>query len=263
MAPQYKDFNKDVKDLLNKNYSKPGAWSLESKLKGGDIVVNPKADDKGVNVDFEFLCPITGCVDIKVNANGNGDIKPKFTYKKDGHKVELALKALELDVGVAELVYEGTVAGVVINNKATTTTNEFAVAYQVCTPAAIGFQLNCKKGDSMPTWAAGVQYKDGGKQVTLSTKALKSFTTGALFPATLGGYDVKFAAQVDCQKGKAAYKVGAQFDAYKGLTVKVSATPAGEVAVALIHKFATGWKVAATSELTNCCTKLGVALTLE
>jgi hypothetical protein len=96
MATQFKDFSKEVKDLLNKNHSKIGSWSLESKLKGDGVKLNPKADNKGVNVDVEFKCPITGLADIKVNANGNGDIKPKATYKKGQSKYEVAYNGADV-----------------------------------------------------------------------------------------------------------------------------------------------------------------------
>ena len=265
MAKMFKDFNKDVKDLLTKNYTPTGTWKMESKMKGtkNSIIVNPKADAKGVNVDVEFKCPLTG-LDTKTNINHKGVVNPKLTYKANGHKVEVAMADLKLDAGLASVVYEGTVAGIVIYDKVTTKALEAGASYQVVPQVAVGGQIvvDAKKQE-LKDYQLGLLYADKGYVVALTTKNLKTFTSGALAPFSFGDYKAKAAVQVDCGKGKATGKVGLECNVCPCVQIKISATNAGEVAMAFVHKFSTGWKAATTMELHHCWCKLGLSLTLE
>jgi hypothetical protein len=293
MTLHFRDFNKDVKELLIKNYSKPGNWSLESKLKGGDIVVNPKADNKGVNVDVEFKCPRG--VDVKVNANGNGDIKPNVTYKKDGHKVELAFKALKFahpgdkafgaallapklkyegkahkvevefkKLASSHLSYEGTVGPTAVHYRSTPSDGaELGCATRVSKRYTAGACLRVSKGGVVQPPELGVTYRRNKARQQLSALA----SSGTLAISAMGYrkvYDrtVKMAALAE-YGAKAAKCKAAVHVKWSGKTdVLLSINEACDVAVVVNRKVTKHCRCQLTYDW-RWPTRLGIALTLD
>lgn len=112
MATVYKDFGKEVKDILTKNVAegkeadkKLGGfplpiWKVESKLKTGKdkcVVVNPIADKNGVTAAVEFTadCVVPGVAGKLVLADGGVTAwSPTLSYSCCGRKLEVTTKDL-------------------------------------------------------------------------------------------------------------------------------------------------------------------------
>lgn len=260
MAKLFKDFNKDTKDLLSKNYQEAGSWKVESKGKAGDKtwVINPTADAKGISVDVDYNMKEYN-LKTKTNLASNGNVKPKITWEQKGHKVETTVMSLSADAKF-EIVYEGVLGDLAAYDKVTRDGCEAGVSYPVG-PIAVGGSANFAFGKGLKSWSAGARWAQDGRVVNFTTTGLKTFTTGVYSPLVVAGHKAVVAAQIDCGGGKFKATVGTEA-ALCCFKLRVKATNAGDVSFAVIKEFADKWKAAVSMNLNECC-KFGVLLTRE
>ena len=196
----YKDFNKDVKDLLTKNYMDAGKWKVEAKFKAGKdtLYVNPQAamnkagTDLTVDVHYNLgCCPVK----TKTKVTPDGGVKPTITYEKDGHKVEVsATKA----INDYEISYEGKFGNFAVHDKLTKNVAEGFVSTVVAPHCQAGGGISYNIGSGALSWTIGARYSNAGYLYNLVVKDLKTFVTGVGAPVTVAGQKVKVAAQFDC-----------------------------------------------------------------
>ena len=204
----YKDFNKDVKDLLTKNYTDAGVWKAEGKKKGpkDQLFINVNGtSSSAVNVDAEFNP--SGC-GAKVKVNVDPALKWKLTasYEEKGHKVEVVTdKALNYEVS-----YDGKVAGVAISEKLTTKSVETGLSYAVAKQVEVGGSAAFAFKDSSLKWALGVRYACGKYLANVQTTQLQKYVTGVSLPVPFAGKTATVAAQVECGQGAFAATVGTE-----------------------------------------------------
>lgn len=271
MAKHFKDFTKEAKDLLSKNYAAPEAWKIESKEKGPDrtFVLSPVADFKAPNkgvlsVDVDYNLKDLK-LKTKTNITSTGAVKPKVTYDfAPNQKVEATLMQLSAQSDF-EIVYEGVVQGAMFYDKVTKTRAEGAVAYPVIPALTVGGSLTWSlKESQLESWSVGARYVDPRAIVSLVAKDLKTFTTAVYVPVP-ATCKALLSAITTCGNGVFSFEVGAEgklnelgFDA----TVRAKVNQKGEVSFALIKKFVGNW-TAAVSTTTKDVTKFGVQLTRE
>lgn len=254
----YKDFNKDVKDLLTKNYTDAGKWKVESKFKGAkdQLFINPQATNNGATLDVEYqtsACPTK----VKLNVNPALDATVTVTYEDKGHKVEVSTNK---DLAY-EVAYELKYQQFRFNDKLTTKAVESGVAFSVAPHCQVGGGITYGLKDSKLSWSAGVRYSDAGRLVSVVTNQLKTYTTGLLVPFTVANRKVTAAAQVDC---------GSKFTATVGVetgcvfcpasTARVRVNNEGKWAFAHITKLPDNWKAAISID---AALKPGLTLTRE
>lgn len=237
----YKDFNKEPKDLLTKNYQDAAKWKVESKFKGGkDVVyVNPQASNDGVNVDVEYNLS-SFPAKLKLNVNPSLDTKLTTTYEQFG-KVEVAVTGN----GDYEVNYENKFGDISVNDKLTKKAAEAGVSYSVAKFCAVGAGIVYNLEKSALTWSAGVRYAQKGAVVDIVTNNLQTYTTGVLYPVTVGGRKVSLAAQVDCGKGfkgTAGAELGCLFCPANTLRFRINNN--FKWGVAYIAKLSDNWKAA-------------------
>ncbi|RNF05734.1 voltage-dependent anion-selective channel, partial [Trypanosoma conorhini] len=91
----YKDFHKDVNDMLTKSYSESEKWKVESKFKGpkDTLFVNPTATSDGkFSVDVEYAPSQCGAA---VKATLQPYVRSAgltVSYRYRGHKVEAVVR---------------------------------------------------------------------------------------------------------------------------------------------------------------------------
>lgn len=271
MAKQFKDFNKEAKDLLTKNYPAAGTWKIEAKEKGGDrtFVLSPTADWKGASkaslaVDIDYNMK-EYALKTKTNVNANGNVKPKVTYDCcPGHKIEATLNSLSADSDF-EITYEGAVAGALVYDKVTKTQAEAQLAYPVG-PVVVGASVVFAYEKGLKSWGVGARYSDKMFTASLVTKDLKTYTTAVYAPLSISGNKILVGAQVDCGHNKCDVTVGAEANlaCCCGIDAKlrVKATQAGAVSLSVIRKFVNNWTATIAVEVKDV-TKFGVQLTRE
>lgn len=93
MATLYKDFEKDSKDLLTKNFNKSGEWKIENKAKAakGTYAVGTTSNARGdVSVDIEGLTADGACYGkLTVTPKELHDFKATVRAENlQGHKIE-------------------------------------------------------------------------------------------------------------------------------------------------------------------------------
>lgn len=267
MAKHFKDFNKEVKDFLTKNYEKSGEWKIENKTKCTEdktLWVNPKADAKGISVDVEFNVKE---YNIKTKTNvSNGKVAPKVTYECCDHKVDVGVDKLASDAKY-EVEYEGTVAGAKLYDKLTPKDFTCGVGYKVAKFCQVGASATIAlPSPKLSTYSFGARYlDDDGRQLTLLAKDLKHYTTGAIFPLPeIAGVKAKLGAQVDCGHKEFTYAVGLEFPCLlvKDATWKLKVNEKMEASAALLLKLNDKWKAAISTTCAECC-KFGVSFTRE
>lgn len=258
--PFYKDYNKDVKDLLTKNYGT--AWKIETKFKGAEqtVFINPGATSKGVTVDVQYnMKPFKTVTTV----DDKGGVKPKVTYEKDGHKVEAWVDRTK----AFEVAYEGKFPGdVMVHDKLTAKAADAYVSakYQQFSVGG-GLCYNIEKS-TLKSWGAGLHYADKGIVANLTTEALKTYTTGVLFPLTISGQKFSFAAQTICGHDKFEWAVGTEGDCFliKGAKFRARIDNTLKVAFAHIDKLSDCWKAATSVEIASKdSVKVGVTFTRE
>lgn len=259
MPPQFKDFNKDVKDLLTKNHVALGEWKLESKFKGPDaqLYINPQVVKGHMTVDLEFGMKEHGAK-AKVSVGQSKLLEQAVvTWEKQGHKVEATTKG--------ELTYELQRGQFAMLDKLTKSRLEAAASWQCCSPAVLGASAAYDyQSNALAAYAVGFRYVQAPYTVNVTADLKeKKFTTGAVIPIE----KVKTAIQADCKvSGEATVTAGAQFTCPFGnvITVKATKLPnhAVEASVNILRKFADGWKAALTLT-TKDYKKIGVYVVRE
>jgi len=265
-AKFFKDFNKDTKDLLTKQYIPAGDWKMESKIKPADrtFIINPGFEAKGgktkLSVDVDYNVKEYS-VETKTTFTNDGNIKPKLTWKNSWAKVEFTLNKLAIDTDF-ELVDEITYGDAALYGKFTKAAGEVSAAYAVCTPATIGAGVKFGLNGALKGWSAGVRATHDGYIVNVTTEALKTYTTGVFAPVKIAGQSVKLAAQVDCgNKDKFDVAVGFEVPV-SDFTLKVKTNKNFNTTVALVRKFAEKWTAAASFSL-DSVPSFGLTLTRE
>ena len=270
MAKQFKDFNKEAKDLLTKNYPVGGTWKFEAKEKAADRTptVSTTADwsAKGANLsaDLEYNMK-EFALDTKTTFTQDGAVKPKITYKPAaGHKVEASLKGLSADADF-EIVYEGNLSGALVMDKITKKAAEVQVAYAVSN-FSVGAGATYAFNKGLAGWSAGVRFVQAGITGSVVTKDAKTYTTGLYYPLKLSCCTVKTAVQVDCGNGKSNVVVGAEAPlacCNLPLTLRAKVAQDASCAVSVIKKLANNWTAVLSVQYKGSVSKVGVQLTRE
>ena len=239
----YKDFNKDVKDLLTKNFSEEGKWKVETKFKGGKdtLFVNPQGTNAGLSVDVEYNPSCCGAK-VKVNVAPKNALKLTASYEDKGHKVEVVT---DKDLAY-EVSYEGKVAGFALNDKLTGKEVDAGVSYGVAKHCQVGAGVTFGLKDSSLKWSAGARYADAGRLVTLQTFQLQKYLTGVYLPLTVLGKKATVGAQVDCGHNAFAVTAGLEIPCilFPNNNLRVRVTDKLAWAAAYIAKFPNSWKAA-------------------
>lgn len=255
----FKDFRKDVKDLLTKNYTDAGTWKLESKFKGpkDTVFINPQAGPKGVALDVEYTlsaCPTK----LKLNLTPACDAKLTATYDEKGQKAEVVVEK----TGAFEAVLEGKVATASINTKFTAKAAEFGVAVPTISNLALGAGATYAFAGSAVNWTAGARWSDSRFTLSVLTAGLKTYTTSLLVPVAIQGFKETLAAEVECGGGNFKWTVGADMACIlcNKNTLRLRVDNNFKWALAYVAKFADGWKAAVT---VDAALKPGLTLTHE
>lgn len=256
----YKDFNKDVKDLLTKNFADAGKWKVESKFKGpkDTLFINPQATNNGANVDVEYAPSCCGAK-VKVNVTPDSSFKLTTTYEDKGHKVEASYaKSGEWDV-----TYDGKIEKIAITEKVSAKAVESAVSYATCAKSNVGVSVSYPlTKDGALSWTAGARYADAGRLVSIVTDKLKTYTTGVALPVTILGGKSTVGAQFDCSKGSFGAQVGVETPCilFPKNTLKVRVNKDLKWAATYITKLPDSWKAALSFDAQL---KPGLTLTRE
>ena len=273
MAVFFKDFHKETKDLLGKNTAEgkpkkdqavvgfaPLLWKVECKNKTKDgIVVNPVADENGVQFNVENVCN-AGAVTAKAEVKQDlMKTKPTVSYSVSGRKVEVSLdsitafKAWNLTFEDKQKAYTAIVK---VNSKSASIEDSVPVAAGITAGGSIDVPF---QGMNFQKWAAGVRYSCCKSTVcNVTTQALKSFQLGAATDipgVALEGKPINVAVQVD-------YAMAAKkFKAVVGAAGKTPLCPCSSswkakidssFNVSLSHIVdVSGWKLATTFDLTQ------------
>jgi len=257
----YKDFGKEPKDLLSKLYQEPGTWKLESKFKGSDqeLFVNPQFDKGAISVDVEFNVKQYN-LKTKTTLTSQGlGVAPNATYEAHGLKAELSVVKQELTVEYKVGAISASL------EKVTQAGATASVAYQCCDPAVIGANANVDFSKGLKGWGIGARYTHGNYIASLTTETLKKFVTSVIVPVDVAGIAAKVALTTECGGGKPFdFTVGTEFACpiCCGNTMRIKVNKALNPSLAIIRKFADGWKGAITFDLASCC-KFGVYVVRE
>jgi len=255
----YKDFNKDIKDLLTKNYIDGGKWKIESKFKGpkDTLFINPQGGNSGVSADIEYN-PSSCGAKLKLNVNPALAWKLTASFEEKGHKVEVVTdKDLSYEVS-----YDGKVAGFAISEKLTTKEIDSGIAYAVAKHCSVGAGATVSLKDNSLKWSAGARYSDAGRLFTVQTVQLQKYLTGVSLPLTVAGKKFTAAAQVECAKGTFGATVGIDHPCclVPGAVARVRVTDKLAWAVAYLVKLPDNWKAAISIDASL---KPGLTLTHE
>jgi len=254
--PLFKDFNKDVKDLLTKNYQ--DGWKVESKLKAPDhdIIVNPQYTAKdGWSADLESADKAHG-LKFKVSVGKDlSKVKPRVTYEQAGHKVEVAAS---LDKKY-EVVYEGQYKSILIHDKLTNDNVESGLSVEIIPGLSAGAGATVTLSGQLKEWSAGVHYKNSGRVVDVTTKAAQTFTIGTLIPVAIQGHKLSVAAQIDYGK-QLKTQVGIQTTCPcgTGATLKFRVDNTGALSAAIIKTYK-AWTAALSYDVNS--KQVGLLLT--
>ncbi|RNF07368.1 putative voltage-dependent anion-selective channel [Trypanosoma rangeli] len=246
----YKDFNKDAKDMLTKNYTESRKWKLESKFKGPKdrLFVNPSATSDGkFSVDVEY---VAGQCDLGVKATLHPDINNaglKVTYPYKGHKVEASVKKN----GEYEVSHEFVLGGHMSSHarlvkNAVEMSLVAAVASQCQVGCGVTYQLDGKQGCE---WTAAYRYAEAGRVVTVRTNKLRTYTASIVSPMPTVPHPVVVGAEVVCGHGQGwTGTLGLETACvlFKGNALKARVNKNKEWAVAYIAKLADNWTAAVT-----------------
>lgn len=197
MTTLYKDFDKDSKDLLTKNFGKPGDWKVENKAKAtkGNYAVSTTSNARGeVSVDVEGLTADGACYGkLTVTPKELQDFKATIRAENiQGHKVEgvLTQKGPSFSHASIEVSHETlqplTSGRLRIHDKITQKSVELGLSMA----AAQGVQVGCgatydyKAGNC--AWTAGCRAAATERTtVTVQTKALRDVSVNVLTMAPL------------------------------------------------------------------------------
>ncbi|KEG09481.1 putative voltage-dependent anion-selective channel [Trypanosoma grayi] len=246
----YKDYNKDVKDMLTKSYSNAQKWKVECKYKGpkDTIFVNPTATSDGkFSTDVEFVPSQCGAKLKLTFIPDCCDLKGTATYELKDHKIEAVVNKK----GDYEVSHECKVqnrfsshAKLVKNNAEVGLGLSVARYCQVGCGAA--YQLDGKSGCD---WTASCRYAEAGRVFAIRTDKLQSYTTSVMTPVPTCPHPVTVGAEVVCGRSKGwtgTLGVEAACVLFKKNSLKVRVNKDLEWAVAYIAKLADNWTAAVT-----------------
>lgn len=217
----FKDYGKEVKDLLSKNYQSAGAWKLESKTKGkpGQLIVNPNASNDGINADFEYKLTDYPA-SFKVNLNPKFETKLTTTYTRpDIGKIEATVDS-ERAVTTA---YEGKHGKVAVNATGTKSAVSGGLSFGANENLALGAGATYNIDSRAINWTAGARYFQDGAIAAVTTADLKTYQTSVQYPFKFSDYSGTVAASVECGSGKFAATAGLEIPCVliKGNRVRV------------------------------------------
>ncbi|KPA74951.1 putative mitochondrial voltage-dependent anion-selective channel [Leptomonas pyrrhocoris] len=199
MATLYKDYSKDTKDLLTKNFSAAGDWKIENKAKAtkGNYAVGTASNARGdVTVDVEGLTADGACYGkLSLTPKELHDIKASLRAENyRGNKVEAILTkkgaslkdfSFEVNHETLQPLANGRLR---VNDKVT----DKAVELGLSIAAVDGVQLGCGATYNFKAqtcnWSAACRAAaNKSTTVTLQTEALRNvearvLTTAALHP---------------------------------------------------------------------------------
>jgi hypothetical protein len=208
--PLFKDFNKDVKDLLTKNLN-VNEWKLEFKSKAplDQLFVVPIVENGVMSLDAHFNCTQTG-LQTKTRISQDCVFKPEITYDSGDHKLKLKQGGLKCPCsgdgtvikGGVTTEYEYNANGLSLNDEIAWSSKPVitaGAAYEIAPKAFVGLGLTFDLGKSALTkWSAGARYThDGWLQVNATYDNKGVVTVGALetFGEVLCAKNVKVATQ--------------------------------------------------------------------
>ena len=259
----FKDFNKETKDLLTKNYMGAGKWKLESKVKGANdqLFINPAATNDGITVDAEYKTsqyPVA----IKTTFTPTAVKKTTVTYTDKAYgKFEVAT---DCKFDAPEFSYETIFKGVSITEKITKKASEALVAYAPIPALTVGAAINYAFDSKAIKSTLGARYscKECGIVANATTNDFKAFTAGAIYNVDVKGTKGQVAAQVDYSKAagaKVAFggETGCQF--IKGNSLRFRVDTDKKFTAAYIAKLKT-WTAALTIHQNL---KFGATFTLQ
>ncbi len=237
----FKDFNKEPKDLLTKNYQDAGKWKVESKFKGpkDTLFVNPQASNDGVNVDIEYNL---ASAPAKLKLNVNPDLKSKLTttYESFG-KLEVAVT----DAFDYEVSWENKFGDIAVNDKLTKKAFEAGVSVAAAKFCSVGAGIVYNLEKSALSWSAGVRYSQKGVIVDVVTSNLATYVTGLQTQQKVAGKDLTIAFQADCGKGfKGTAGVELACPLVPKNTLRIRADNNLKWALVYIAKLSDNWKAA-------------------
>jgi hypothetical protein len=281
MATLFKDFDREVNDLLTKNVKAPGTWGLETKNKPLDrqIVVNPKYDSKAVSASDNGLALEVLFNDDKnklettTKIHSNLQVDPKVVYKGIScQRFEVStVNAAELCPGNLTAEYQGN-----SNDKGAAwnllySQRSFKAGLTACipnTPLQIGgTACFCLESKSISGWAVGARGNSAKHSVTGAvTLANDKVGLTAMHSHTIKDMHVKFGAAVNvaCANKAVCVKAAAEFeDPFKIVDlVRVMCTNSCAVTVTVAKTVANNW----TAYLTVAkgpCFNVGVSIVHE
>ena len=184
MAKLYKDFGKEAKDLLTKQYEAAGSWKVETKGKNTvdrTIFINPKAANGGDKVwaDVEWNSKADNIKTKAVVAANK--FAPEVTYEKGDNTVKVASTSLDKD---AKVTVEAETK-VNVAEKSVALWSNYTTANKQSLMMA-SYQLN-------KSFMAGVS----GTLAFANGFALKSWSAGFRMNKAFDGNNMVFAAALD------------------------------------------------------------------
>lgn len=244
----YKDFGKDVKDLISKSYSAPQKWKIECKFRGprNVLFINPTATSDGlVCTDVEFL-PKECNAAMKVTVgpdlqNTTGTVS--YTHKD--HKVEAIVDAN----GKYELSHE-----MKMNRRLSSHARLVKDAFDVglCASVARHCQVGCGTtyifgNKKTCDWSVSCRYADADRVLAVRSDKLELYTTGFVAQVPTCPHPVLVGGEVLCRRGGGCnWTAGVEADClfFKGNKMKARVRDGKEWALAYVARFADNWTAA-------------------
>lgn len=264
-VPLFKDFSKETSDLLSKFHMAPGAWKVESKLKGGNdtVFVNPTATNEGVSADVEYKSTAQP-VAVKVNLVPSGIKKVTTTIDKSGHKVEVVTALKDNKFDAVELTHEHKCGKLAINDKLSKKALEIFTSFKATDFIFLGAGATYGFNNKALSYQIRARFaQKGGITADVATSDLKSFAAGVNYPLVIAGKKVSTAAQAsyNVDKKDLTITTGAELNCivFPKNSLRFKVDNKKSASVAYIARLP-GW-TAAVSATQKC--QLGLNLILE
>ncbi|AAQ15708.1 voltage-dependent anion-selective channel 1 [Trypanosoma equiperdum] len=246
----YKDYHKDAKDLLTKNYSSAQKWKLESKFKGpkDKLILNPTVTSDGAfSTDLEYTISQCGAALKGTYATSTSNVTGTVTYHYKGHKIEGVVNKN----GNYEVSHEGNFQGLLsLHEKLTKKTLEVGAGTAIGPYCSVGcgalYNLGAKGNCD---WTASCRYARCGYTAAVRTNKLNTYTTSITARVPKCPHRVVVGAEVVCGRGQPwTGVVGVEADCVlvKGNVLKARVNKKLEWAAVYIAKLIDNWTVAVT-----------------
>ena len=258
----FKDFNKETKDLLTKNYMGAGKWKLESKVKGGNdqLFINPAATNEGITVDVEYKASAQP-IAVKTTFSPSALKKTTVTFTDKVYgKFEVATDA---KFDAPEFSYESVFKGVSVHEKLTKKASEAFLAFSPIPVLSLGASANYTFDTKAVKTSLGARYscKECGLVANATTNDFKAFTVGAIYNVALNEIKGQVAAQVDYSKNATKIALGGETGClfFKSNAIRVRVDSDKNITAAYIAKLKS-WTAAITVHQNL---KFGATFTLQ